>query len=229
MVLEWHPNQADVSRVGDLYNDNAINYFRKILKKREKQSTLDLFFNAPKQIVNTETEEQLEEIANTFEAEEQLKETANNFEAEEQLEETGNTSEKKLRGSNVENHIPKKNIEEDLQSTASSHQVLIKKKHELISKKRVVAKENRLLEKRDAVMFETPMIWREPQNHHDDCYFCVVKYNVINPGNRNKWSYPNLSSAKRPQLKSRAVQLSTSKSFNDPNPCDPERNASWKF
>ncbi|GFV78307.1 uncharacterized protein TNCV_94671 [Trichonephila clavipes] len=47
MVLEWHPNQSDVSRVGDLYNDNAINYFRKILKKIEKQSTLDMFFNAP--------------------------------------------------------------------------------------------------------------------------------------------------------------------------------------
>ncbi|GFT93236.1 uncharacterized protein TNCV_2220021 [Trichonephila clavipes] len=47
MVLEWHPNQADVSRVGDIYNDNAINYFLKILKKREKQSTLDMFFNAP--------------------------------------------------------------------------------------------------------------------------------------------------------------------------------------
>ncbi|GFU11198.1 uncharacterized protein TNCV_406331 [Trichonephila clavipes] len=47
MVLEWHPNQADVSRVGDLYNDNAINYFWKILRKREKQSTLDMFFNAP--------------------------------------------------------------------------------------------------------------------------------------------------------------------------------------
>ncbi|GFW15137.1 uncharacterized protein TNCV_172841 [Trichonephila clavipes] len=46
MVLEWHPNQADVSRVGDLYNNNAINYFWKILKKREKQSTLDMFFNA---------------------------------------------------------------------------------------------------------------------------------------------------------------------------------------
>ncbi|GFY36020.1 uncharacterized protein TNCV_4843921 [Trichonephila clavipes] len=30
MVLEWHPNQADVSRVGDLYNNNAINYFWKI-------------------------------------------------------------------------------------------------------------------------------------------------------------------------------------------------------
>ncbi|GFV18179.1 sphingomyelin phosphodiesterase 4 [Trichonephila clavipes] len=25
MVLKWHPNQADVSRVGDLYNNNAIN------------------------------------------------------------------------------------------------------------------------------------------------------------------------------------------------------------
>ncbi|GFV67647.1 uncharacterized protein TNCV_4623271 [Trichonephila clavipes] len=47
MVLEWHPNQADVSKVGDLYNNNAINYFRKILKKRERQSTLDMFFNAP--------------------------------------------------------------------------------------------------------------------------------------------------------------------------------------
>ncbi|GFU47876.1 uncharacterized protein TNCV_4966901 [Trichonephila clavipes] len=47
MVLEWYSNQAYVSRVGDLYNDNAIDYFRKILKKREKQSTLDMFFNAP--------------------------------------------------------------------------------------------------------------------------------------------------------------------------------------
>ncbi|GFY24077.1 uncharacterized protein TNCV_1011301 [Trichonephila clavipes] len=47
MILEWHPNQADVSRVGDLYNDNAINNFWKILKKREKQLTLDMFFNAP--------------------------------------------------------------------------------------------------------------------------------------------------------------------------------------
>ncbi|GFV64939.1 uncharacterized protein TNCV_197511 [Trichonephila clavipes] len=47
MVLEWHPNQADVSSVGDLYNNNAINYFWKTQKKREKESTLDMFFNAP--------------------------------------------------------------------------------------------------------------------------------------------------------------------------------------
>ncbi|GFV66109.1 uncharacterized protein TNCV_1649211 [Trichonephila clavipes] len=49
MVLQWHPNHADISRVGDLYNDNAINFFQKILKKREKQSTLDMFFNSPYQ------------------------------------------------------------------------------------------------------------------------------------------------------------------------------------
>ncbi|GFW25403.1 uncharacterized protein TNCV_3721311 [Trichonephila clavipes] len=47
MVLEWHPYQADVSRFGDLYNNNAINYIRKILKKIEKQSTLVMYFNAP--------------------------------------------------------------------------------------------------------------------------------------------------------------------------------------
>ncbi|GFU79472.1 uncharacterized protein TNCV_872411 [Trichonephila clavipes] len=46
MVLEWHPYQADISSFGDLYNDNAINYFQKILK-REKQSSLDMFFNTP--------------------------------------------------------------------------------------------------------------------------------------------------------------------------------------
>ncbi|GFX67467.1 hypothetical protein TNCV_3463561 [Trichonephila clavipes] len=35
----------------------------------------------------------------------------------------------------TENHIPKKNIEEDMQSTTSSHQVLTEK-HELIYKKK---------------------------------------------------------------------------------------------
>ncbi|GFX85452.1 uncharacterized protein TNCV_3716241 [Trichonephila clavipes] len=46
MVLEWHPYQADVSRIGNPYNYNAINYFWKILKEMEKQSTLDMIFNA---------------------------------------------------------------------------------------------------------------------------------------------------------------------------------------
>ncbi|GFQ71841.1 KRAB-A domain-containing protein 2 [Trichonephila clavata] len=83
------------------------------------------------QITNIETEKQLEEIANTFET-------------EEQLEETGNT-EKNLSGGHSENHIRKKNIENYLQSTTSSYQVLTEK-HELISIKRAAAKENLLLQ-----------------------------------------------------------------------------------
>ncbi|XP_055944438.1 uncharacterized protein LOC129975400 [Argiope bruennichi] len=89
-------------------------------------------FLPSEQIASIETEEQLEEIANTFET-------------EEQLEETGNTFEKNLSGGQTENQIPKKNIEEDLQSTTSSHQVL-NEKHELISIKRAAAKENLLLQ-----------------------------------------------------------------------------------
>ncbi|GFU16206.1 KRAB-A domain-containing protein 2 [Trichonephila clavipes] len=83
-------------------------------------------FLLSEQISNIETEEQLEEIVNTFET-------------EEHLEETGNTSEKNLSGGHTENHIPKKNIEDDLQFTTPSYQVLTEK-HELISKKRASAK-----------------------------------------------------------------------------------------
>lgn len=56
--------------------------------------------------------------------------------------------------------------------------------------------------KRSALKFKTPMIWREPTNHHDDCYFCVVNITGINSANKNKWSYPTLPSAQRPLLHS---------------------------
>ncbi|XP_035210146.1 KRAB-A domain-containing protein 2-like [Stegodyphus dumicola] len=79
--------------------------------------------------------EQIENI----ETEKQLKEIANAFETKEQLEETGNTSEK--IGGHTENHIQKKNIQEVLQSTMSSHQVLTET-DELISIKRPAAKDN---------------------------------------------------------------------------------------
>ncbi|GFU21880.1 KRAB-A domain-containing protein 2 [Trichonephila clavipes] len=54
-------------------------------------------------------------IASSFLPSEQIA----NIETKEQLEETGNTSEKNLSGGHTENYIPKKNIEEDLQSTTS--------------------------------------------------------------------------------------------------------------
>jgi hypothetical protein len=46
--------------------------------------------------------------------------------------------------------------------------------------------------------FGIPMIWREPKNHSDDCYFCscnVKGYNLIN---KKEILYPNLLSAMRP-------------------------------
>ena len=60
------------------------------------------------QSVVIETEEQLEDITNTFET-------------EKQLEETFIISEKKLSGGNTENYIPKKNNEENLNSIMPSH------------------------------------------------------------------------------------------------------------
>ncbi|XP_055924454.1 KRAB-A domain-containing protein 2-like [Argiope bruennichi] len=68
-------------------------------------------------------------IASSFETEEQLEGIANTFETEEQLEKTGNTSEKNLNGGLTENQTPKKNIEEDLQFTTSSHQVKLANKN----------------------------------------------------------------------------------------------------
>lgn len=56
--------------------------------------------------------------------------------------------------------------------------------------------------KRPHFKYQTPMMWREPSNHQDDCYFCVVDINGINKKNRSKWVYPNLLSVTRPVLHS---------------------------
>ena len=42
------------------------------------------------------------------------------------------------------------------------------------------------------------MIWREPKNHFDDCYFCAVNTKGINRKKRNSLVHPNLESAIRP-------------------------------
>ncbi|KRY96484.1 hypothetical protein T11_9672, partial [Trichinella zimbabwensis] len=46
--------------------------------------------------------------------------------------------------------------------------------------------------------FGVPMVWREPQNHVDDCYFCLSNVRGYNAKNRKYISYPNLPSAIRP-------------------------------
>ena len=46
--------------------------------------------------------------------------------------------------------------------------------------------------------FAVPMVWREPQNHADDCYFCVTNITGFNASSRKKIKYLNLRSAMRP-------------------------------
>ena len=49
-----------------------------------------------------------------------------------------------------------------------------------------------------AFNFAVPMVWREPQNHADDCYFCLINITGFNASSRKKIEYPNLRSAMRP-------------------------------
>ncbi len=51
---------------------------------------------------------------------------------------------------------------------------------------------------RKSLRFGIPMVWREPKNHFDDCYFCAVNTKGINRKNRKWLVYPNLQSAIRP-------------------------------
>lgn len=44
--------------------------------------------------------------------------------------------------------------------------------------------------------FAVPQIWRDPTNHHNDCYFCVIdlrQYNNIK--NRRNLKYPSIPSS----------------------------------
>lgn len=46
--------------------------------------------------------------------------------------------------------------------------------------------------------FAVPMIWREPRNHHDDCYFCLTNTVGSNEKKQRAIQYPSLPSAIRP-------------------------------
>ncbi|UYV83317.1 hypothetical protein LAZ67_23000493 [Cordylochernes scorpioides] len=46
--------------------------------------------------------------------------------------------------------------------------------------------------------FAVPMIWREPEDHSSDCYFCLTKTTGITSKSRHTVEYPDLPSAMRP-------------------------------
>ena len=46
--------------------------------------------------------------------------------------------------------------------------------------------------------FAVPMVWREPQNHDSDCYFCGVKLAGFSKKNISHVTYPDCQSALKP-------------------------------
>lgn len=42
------------------------------------------------------------------------------------------------------------------------------------------------------------MMWLEPKNHTDDCYFCTLNMAGFNRHKKKSWTYPNVESARRP-------------------------------
>ncbi len=75
--------------------------------------------------------------------------------------------------------------------------------------------------------FTVPMVWREPRNHVDDCYFCLTKTQGYNAKNKKKISYPNLDSAIRPILHNDEVPVPVAPvSMNDIDLSDLDTSAS---
>lgn len=52
--------------------------------------------------------------------------------------------------------------------------------------------------KRICMPFAVPMIWREPQNHVTDCYFCMTKVQGFTGKNKENIMYPDVNSAMKP-------------------------------
>ena len=46
--------------------------------------------------------------------------------------------------------------------------------------------------------FAIPMVWREPQDHSSDCYFCIMQIKGISSNSKHTVKYTNMPSAMRP-------------------------------
>jgi hypothetical protein len=54
--------------------------------------------------------------------------------------------------------------------------------------------------KRNRMPFAVPMIWREQNDHHSDCYFCMTNVSGYCKKNKSKIVYPDCRSALKPVL-----------------------------
>ena len=71
-----------------------------------------------------------------------------------------------------------------------------------------------------SMKFGVPMVWREPKNHLDDCYFCMVNMSGWNRYKKNSWHYPNLESASRPVPHSSSVPVPVFTSLPELDLCE---------
>ena len=66
-----------------------------------------------------------------------------------------------------------------------------------------------------SMKFGIPMVWREPKNHVNDCYFCAVNVTGINRKNRGSLKYPDIESARRPVAHCDDIPIPVFKSIPD--------------
>ena len=52
--------------------------------------------------------------------------------------------------------------------------------------------------KATSMLFGVFMVWREPKNHHEVCYFCVVDMTRWNQRKKKDWYYPGIEPARQP-------------------------------
>ena len=52
--------------------------------------------------------------------------------------------------------------------------------------------------KQKSLAFGVPMVWRDPNEHNKECYFCLCVIAGFNVKNKHRIQYPNLPCAIRP-------------------------------
>ena len=83
--------------------------------------------------------------------------------------------------------------------------------------------------KRKDLIFDISMIFREPANHGDDCYFCLVNVAGFSSKNKFKINYPNISLSIRPTHHSDCIPVPTftslTQSFVETDSCKSENSS----
>jgi hypothetical protein len=74
--------------------------------------------------------------------------------------------------------------------------------------------------------FGIPVIWREPDNHTDGCYFCSCNVQGYNSKNKTYICYPNIPSDMRPVAHGPDIPIPTPPETLDTSPLDSEYDVS---